>query len=52
MVINVHRIKREVSGKKTTLAEDLAQVFNNLFLINSNKRSLLKRKVRTAMIMY
>lgn len=52
MVINVHRIKREVSTKKSSLAESMMTRLINFFEFGPGKKTVLRAKVRTAMIMY
>lgn len=52
MIINVHRIKTQVSTKKSSLAKNLTEWLRKIFVFETYRKTAFKRKVRTAMIMY
>ena len=52
MVINVHRIKREVSTKNSSIVENMVKKLISIFDFDTDKKTVIRAKVRTAMIMY
>jgi hypothetical protein len=52
MVINVQRNKSRISNQDTGLKSQVLEWFNRIFVNQDRKKVILKRSLRTAMIMY
>ncbi len=52
MIINVHRIKRKVSQKKSTFLEILSIRIKKIFFVDTPRKNAFRKPLRGAMIVY